>query len=156
VRVLLRAIRLTAVAGLATSANAWRATYSSIRVLIHLILAASTLLLVTGSMALAESDAKITGLGSVTCQRFLDDKKSNAILRRDYMAWAQGFLSGIRVSQAAGIDDQLNLSPVTYDLVNQLHFLEDYCERNAKQLYSNAVAALYQRLREEESGSTKK
>lgn len=155
-RVPLPAIGLLGGAGCTPSTNAWRATYGVVA-LSHLIIAASTLLLVTGSRALAESDAKIAGLGSVTCQRFLDDKKSNAILRRDYMAWAQGFLSGMRVSQAAGIDDQLNLSPVTYDLVNQLHFLEDHCQRNAKQTYSDAVSALYQRLREEgKSESTRK
>jgi hypothetical protein len=38
--------------------------------------------------------ATIVGLGAATCQRFNDDIKSNPLLRRDYLAWAQGFMSG--------------------------------------------------------------
>ena len=69
--------------------------------------------------------ARIVGLGATTCQRFNDDVRSNPLVRRDYLAWAQGFMSGILLSRPASVDEGLDLNPTTFDLVNQLHFLED-------------------------------
>ena len=116
-------------------------------------LTAGTLLLaVAGSWSGAEAQStkgKVVGLGAATCQRFKDDVKSNAILRRDYMAWAQGFMSGMLASQPGGADEQINLNPVTYDLVSQVHFLEDHCSQNSALRFSEAVAALFQRLLKE-------
>lgn len=110
------------------------------------------LLVAADSWSKAEAQAiggKVVGLGTATCQRFNDDVKSNAILRRDYMAWAQGFMSGMLASQPGGADEQINLNPVTYDLVSQLHFLEDHCSQNSALRFSEAVAALFQRLLKE-------
>jgi hypothetical protein len=73
---------------------------------------------------------RIVGLGATTCQRFNDDVKSNPLVRRDYLAWAQGFMSGILLSRLAGVDEGLDLNPTTFDLVNQLHYLEDHCAKN--------------------------
>jgi hypothetical protein len=95
------------------------------------------------------SQARIVGLGATTCQRFSIDIRSNPILRRDYLAWAQGFMSGILSSRPSAVDEQLDLNPVTFDLVNQLHFLEDHCAQNSAINFSDAVAALYKRLRKE-------
>jgi hypothetical protein len=91
--------------------------------------------------------ARIVGLGATTCQRFTDDVKANPALRRDYLAWAQGFMSGIISSRPPGVDEGLDLAPVTFDLIRQLHFLEDHCARNVSVDFSDAVAALYKRLR---------
>jgi hypothetical protein len=93
--------------------------------------------------------ATIVGPGAATCQRFNDDIKSNPLLRRDYLAWAQGFMSGILSSRPPGVDEGLNLAPMTFDVRRQLQFLEDYCTRNASKDFSDAVEALYTRLREE-------
>ncbi len=93
--------------------------------------------------------ATIVGLGATTCQRFNDDVRSNPVLRRDYLAWAQGFMSGILSSRPPGVDEGLDLAPVTFGLVRQLRFLEDHCARNASLNFSDAVAALYKRLRQE-------
>jgi hypothetical protein len=38
--------------------------------------------------------ATIVGLGATTCLRFNHDVKSNPLLKKDYLAWAQGFMSG--------------------------------------------------------------
>ncbi|WP_019195331.1 hypothetical protein [Afipia birgiae] len=92
--------------------------------------------------------AKIVGLGATTCQRFNDDVKANPVLRRDYLAWAQGFMSGILLSRPPGVDEGLDLDPVTFDLINQLHFLEDHCARNNSVDFADAVEALYKRLRQ--------
>ena len=67
------------------------------------------LLVAADSWSKAEAQAiggKVVGLGTATCQRFNDDVKSNAILRRDYMAWAQGFMSGMLASQP-GADNKI-------------------------------------------------
>ena len=49
--------------------------------------------------------AKIVGLGAATCQQFNDDVKSNPLVRRDYLAWAQGFMSGVLLSRPPGVDE---------------------------------------------------
>lgn len=91
--------------------------------------------------------AKIVGLGATTCQQFNDDIKANPALRRDYLAWAQGFMSSIILSRPPSVDQGLDLAPKTFDLVSQLHFMEDHCARNASLDFSDAVEALYKRLR---------
>jgi len=58
-------------------------------------------------------------------------------------------MSGILLSRPAGVDEGLDLSPTTFDLVNQLHFLEDHCAKNTSLDFSDAVEALYKRLRQE-------
>lgn len=93
--------------------------------------------------------ATIVGLGATTCQRFNDDIRSNPLLRRDYLAWAQGFMSGILSSRPPGVDEGLDLAPPTFPLMRQLDFLEDHCARNVSLDFSDAVAALYKRLRQE-------
>ena len=91
--------------------------------------------------------ARIVGLGATMCQQFDDDIKANPAIRRDYLAWPQGFMSGIILSRPPGVDQGLDLAPKTFDLVSQLHFLEDHCARNASLDFSDAVEALYKRLR---------
>lgn len=91
--------------------------------------------------------ARIVGLGATMCQQFDDDIKANPAIRGDYLAWAQGFMSGIILSRPPGVDQGLDLAPKTFDLVSQLHFLEDHCARNASLDFSDAVEALYKRLR---------
>lgn len=88
----------------------------------------------------------IVGLGATTCQQFNDDVKSNPLVRRDYLAWAQGFMSGILLGRPPGVDTGLDLNPGTFDLINQLH-LEDHCARNTSVDFADAVEALYKRLR---------
>lgn len=93
--------------------------------------------------------ATIVGLGAATCQQFNDDIKSHPLRRRDYLAWAQGFMSGILLSRPAGIDEGLDLNPATFGLINQLYFLENHCAKNTSMEFSGAVEALYKRLRQE-------
>jgi len=58
-------------------------------------------------------------------------------------------MSGIISSRPPGVDEGLDLAPVSFDLIKQLHYLEDYCARNVSLDFSDAVAALYKRLRQE-------
>lgn len=93
--------------------------------------------------------ATIVGLGAATCRQFIDDVRSNPLIQRDYLAWAQGFMSGILSSRPPGVDEGLDLAPPTFPLMRQLDFLSDYCARNASLDFSDGVAALYKRLRQE-------
>jgi hypothetical protein len=116
--------------------------------------------LIVSSIALLAADAgrklraeapkaNIVGLGASTCQQFNDDVKSNPSVRRDYLAWTQGFMSGVLLSRPPGVDTGLDLNPATFGLINQLHFLEDHCAKNTSLDFSDAVEALYKRLRQE-------
>ncbi|MDU0954804.1 MAG: hypothetical protein E6614_34085 [Bradyrhizobium sp.] len=93
--------------------------------------------------------ARIVGLGAATCRQFNDDVKTNPLIRRDYLAWAQGFMSGILLSRPAGVDEGLDLNPPSFGLIVQLHFMEDQCAKSPSLDFSDAVAALYKRLRQE-------
>jgi hypothetical protein len=117
-------------------------------------------LLILSSIALLAADAglelhaeapkaRIVGLGAATCRQFNDDVKTNPLVRRDYLAWAQGFMSGILLSRPPGVDEGLDLNPPSFGLINQLQFVEDQCVKNPSLDFSDAVAALYKRLRKE-------
>lgn len=69
--------------------------------------------------------------------------------RRDYFAWAQGFMSAIVLSRPPGVDEDLDLNPASFGLVDQVHYLEEHCARNLSADFSDAVEALYKRLRRE-------
>lgn len=92
---------------------------------------------------------KIVGLGAATCQAFNDDVANNPVIRRDYLAWAQGFMSGILLGRPPGVDEQLDLNPTTFGLIKQLNFLEAQCATDVSLDFSGAVEALYKRLRQE-------
>ena len=84
-----------------------------------------------GAGSLGETrTGKIVGLGAATCKQFNGDVAANPTVQRDYLAWAQGFMSAIILSRPPGVDERLDLSPPTFDLIAQLHFLKDYCARN--------------------------
>ena len=91
--------------------------------------------------------ARIVGLGAATCRQFTADAAADPQVRRDYLAWAQGFMSGIILSRPSGVDVGLDLNPPTFGLMDQLRFLEDHCARNNTVDFSTAVEALYKRLR---------
>ena len=93
--------------------------------------------------------ARIVGLDAATCGQFNDDVKTNPLVRRDYLAWAQGFMSGILLGRPPGVDEGLDLNPPSFGLIVQLHFMEDQCAKNPSLDFSDAVEALYKRLRQE-------
>lgn len=93
--------------------------------------------------------AQIVGLGAAACRQFTADAAANPQVRNDYLAWAQGFMSGIRLSRPPDVDVELDLNPPTFGLMAQLHFLEEQCARNETIDFSTAVEALYKRLRAE-------
>lgn len=91
--------------------------------------------------------AKIVGLGATSCLQFTNDVKQNPAVQRDYLAWAQGFMSGILLSRPSGVDDGLDLNPPAFGLLKQLEFLREHCAKSPSAAFSDAVEALYRRLR---------
>ena len=92
---------------------------------------------------------KIVGLGATTCYRFNVDVANSPSSRQDYLARAQGYMSGILLSRPTGTDDDLDLVPSTFGLLDQFEFLERFCAGNRTMDYGDAVEALYKRLRQE-------
>ncbi len=101
------------------------------------------------SASRAEATAKIVGLGATTCAQFTNDVTQNPAVQRDYLAWAQGFMSGILIGRPAGTDEGLDLNPPTFPLLKQLEFLRAHCLQHPTEDFSDAVATLYKRLRKE-------
>lgn len=93
--------------------------------------------------------ARIVGLGAATCRQFAADAAADPQVRKDYLAWAQGFMSGIILSRPPGVDVGLDLNPPTFGLMAQLRFLEEHCAVHESLDFSTAVEALYKRLRAE-------
>ena len=107
------------------------------------------LIATNGTLRSEAPTRKIVGLGATPCQHFTVDIATNPANRRDYLAWAQGYMSGILLGRPIGIDDSLDLNPPAFGLLNQLKFLEDYCASNPSMEFADAVEALYKRLRKE-------
>ena len=93
--------------------------------------------------------ATIVGLGATTCSQFSREVNANPAVQRDYLAWAQGFMSGILLGRPPGVDEGLDLSPSTFGLLKQLEFLRGYCAQHPMEDFSDAGTALYKRLRSE-------
>jgi hypothetical protein len=114
-----------------------------------LVFMASSIVLIAGDVRAEPQTARIVGLGATSCPQFNEDIRSNPSVQRDYLAWGQGYMSGILVGRPPGVDQGLNLNPPTFDMINQLHFLRDYCAENTSANFADAVEALYKRLRRE-------
>ena len=97
----------------------------------------------------ALATVKIVGPGAVTCAQFTNDAKQNPAVQRDYLAWAQGFMSAILLTRPSGVDDGLDLNPSTFPLLKQLEFLLNHCMQQPSADFSDAVEGLYKRLRKE-------
>jgi hypothetical protein len=105
-------------------------------------------LISSAAMASAQSTvAKIVGLGAATCADFTDNIEKSPAMQRDYLAWAQGFMSGILLSMPSGVDEGLDLNPQAFGLLKQLGFLLQNCAENRSSDFADAVVALYKTLR---------
>jgi hypothetical protein len=97
--------------------------------------------------AAQQPSAKVVGIGAAPCSEFLQSAKANPAVQRDYLAWAQGFMSGVLLTRPAGVDEGLDLSPPTTPLLQQLEFLKTHCTENSSGDFTDAVVALYKKLR---------
>jgi hypothetical protein len=90
---------------------------------------------------------KIVGIGASSCARFVEEIAGRPAVERDYVAWAQGFMSASLLLAPKGMDEGLDLAPESFRLQQQATFLRDFCERNPERAYSDGVIALYRTLR---------
>jgi hypothetical protein len=90
---------------------------------------------------------KIVGVGAATCIEFIADIDKNPPMQRDYLAWAQGFMSAILLSRPTGVDQGLDLNPPNFGLLKQLGFLRQYCLESRSADFADAAVALYKALR---------
>ena len=98
--------------------------------------------------ALAQQTAvKVVGIGAVSCQQFLDMVRASPPAERDFIAWAQGYMSGLLIRAPAGVDENLDLLPPTFPLQRQADFLQAFCSRAGDAGFTDAVQALYRTLR---------
>jgi hypothetical protein len=110
------------------------------------------LLLSLPSLSAAGADpstAKIVGLGATACVQFEREVSERPGLQREYLAWAQGFTSGILMSRPPGVDVGLDLNPRSFGLRSQIDFLREHCREHPIQDFSDATVELYRRLRRE-------
>jgi len=112
-----------------------------VAMIIHALAAAHS------AVASAQSAAKIVGLGGARCSEFLREAKTDPSVQRDYLAWAQGYMSGILITRPSGIDETLDLLPPGFPPPRQFAFLIEQCALAPAQSFSDAVEALYKHLR---------
>ncbi len=97
--------------------------------------------------AQSADSVKIVGIGASSCADFLQGVTADPAAERDYMAWAQGFMSGVLLRAPTGRDVDLDLLPSQFPLARQAEFLRRYCEANGARDFSDAVIELYRVLR---------
>ena len=105
---------------------------------------------VTGGLVITPARAqpvKIVGIGASTCTRFLQEIEGNPLAEREYVAWAQGYMSGLLIRAPAGKDEGLDLAPPAFPLLKQAAFLRTFCATNREADFSDAVNTLYRTLR---------
>ena len=101
---------------------------------------------------LAQAPAtKIVGIGASTCARFIHDIGEAPERERDYLAWAQGFMSGALIRAPEGIDEGLDLAPASMPLSAQANFLRAFCRKSPSLDYMDAVHTLYRHLRTQQT-----
>ncbi len=92
-------------------------------------------------------NVKITGLGASNCAKYINDIDGNETSEKTYFAWAQGFMNGALVRAPAGVDDNLDLIPRSFAVVDQMSFLRNWCRSNRDSDFSDASFALFKELR---------
>lgn len=119
--------------------------------IIHLVQGVAAAIVMLNMTAGASAQTgKIVGLGAVRCAVFTADLDRNPAMHRDYFAWAQGFMSGVLLSQPQGIDERLDLVQQSFPLTRQVDWLRQYCHDRPDQDFTDAILALYKRLRSDD------
>jgi hypothetical protein len=111
------------------------------------LVAGITMLTTLMAMGVHAQTVNIVGIGAASCAHFNEEIARNPRAERDYLAWAQGFMSGALLRAPKGVDEDLDLLPPAFPLDKQAAFLRAFCAERATQDYSDAVHALYQRLK---------
>jgi hypothetical protein len=95
----------------------------------------------------SQSPIKIVGIGATTCGEFVEESKINPPVQRQYLAWMQGYMSGIVIGRPPGIDEGIDLNPKFFPLPKQLEFIRDFCLAAPSRPFADAVEELYKKLK---------
>lgn len=107
-------------------------------------LVASAFLLAILAVARVQAQpVKIAGIGAATCRRFNEDVAHSPNAERDYVAWAQGLMSGILLRAPSGRDEDLDLLPPSCPLQKQADFLRGFFGQNPDRNYMEGLLDLY-------------
>lgn len=90
---------------------------------------------------------KLVGIGATSCRAYVEQVVTRPEVERDYVAWAQGYMSGLLVRAPPGVDEDLDLLPRNFPLEKQADFLRLFCARAPQAEFSEAIQALYKALR---------
>jgi len=93
------------------------------------------------------SQVKIVGIGATDCGQFARDATTHPPSQRAYLAWMQGYMSGIMIGRPQGSDENIDLTPKAFPLAQQTMFIRDYCLASPSASFAEAVEALYKKLR---------
>lgn len=105
------------------------------------------LLFVGPAVAEPQALVKIVGPGATTCGEFVQQAKSDPPSQRLYLAWLQGYLSGLVIGRPAGVDEGIDLNPKEFPLRQQLAFIRDFCLSSPNAAFADAVEALFGKLK---------
>jgi hypothetical protein len=110
-------------------------------------LTALLVLVVAGADAQQNVPVKIVGIGAANCARFTADAAQSIEVEKHYIAWMQGYMSGIMVGRPTGVDEGIDLEPTKFPLRAQIQFVHDFCLKDPKSDFADAVEQLYVRLK---------
>lgn len=117
---------------------------------------ALAVLLTSASGAWAQqASVKVVGIGSGSCREFLQEVRGNPATERDYIGWAQGYMSGLLIRAPAWVDENLDLLPPTFPLQKQGDFLHAFCSRAGDAAFTDAVQGLYRPVSRRRPGAAR-
>lgn len=91
--------------------------------------------------------AKIVGIGAASCPEYLAQIQAEPRRERDYLAWAQGFMSGALMRSEEDAGRGLDLSPTNFPLSRQAEYLRNFCLERPDASFAEGVITLYRKLR---------
>lgn len=94
-----------------------------------------------------QSEVKIVGIGAANCAEFVRESRANPIVEKHFIAWMQGYMSGIMVGRPSGSDEGIDLMPGSFPLRTQIEFVREYCLPRQNSPFAEAVEVLYRKLR---------
>ena len=90
--------------------------------------------------------ARIVGVGAASCPEYPAQIQAEPRRERDYLAWAQGFMSGALMRSEEDAGRGLDLSPTNFPLSRQAEFLRNFCLERSDASFAEGVITLYRKL----------
>jgi hypothetical protein len=89
---------------------------------------------------------KQVGHGAAKCERFTRDVAADMQNIRPYLAWAQGYMSGIIFYAPTGENENVDIGASNLSIPEQIQFLQNYCLDSPTADFGEAAFALFSRL----------